>query len=229
MQDSIRSLRLSESIGGIDEAMRDLIEAGRARGAIVVGIWNTPQRSQEYMPQRPIELFRSRLAWRRPPLSDRYLKFLVRELKPFIDEHYRTLPEWENTFTMGSSMGGLISIYAVCEYPDRFGGAGCISTHWPATGGVVVDYLASALPEAAKHRLYFDYGTATVDALYEPYQKRVDQKPQEENCLATQRSTPTTGTLEGVSAAVAAIRARFGYQAIGLDYGGIRHSARAPR
>jgi predicted alpha/beta superfamily hydrolase len=160
---------------GIDEAMRDLIAAGRARGAIVVGIWNTPQRSQEYMPQRPIELFRSRLAWRRPPLSDRYLKFLVRELKPFIDEHYRTLPEWENTFTMGSSMGGLISIYAVCEYPDRFGGAGCISTHWPATGGVVVDYLASALPEAAKHRLYFDYGTATVDALYEPYQKKVDQ------------------------------------------------------
>ena len=72
-------------------------------------------------------------------------------------------------------MGGLISIYAICEYPDRFAGAGCMSTHWPAAGGIVVDYLANALPEARGHRLYFDYGTATVDALYEPYQEEVDQ------------------------------------------------------
>src|SRR5207302_135537 len=41
---------------GIDEAMRDLIAAERAPGAIVVGIWNTPERSQEYMPQRALEL-----------------------------------------------------------------------------------------------------------------------------------------------------------------------------
>jgi hypothetical protein len=39
----------------------------------------------------------------------------------------------------------------------------------------VVDYLARRLPEAGKHRLYFDYGTGTVDALYEPYQEQVDQ------------------------------------------------------
>jgi predicted alpha/beta superfamily hydrolase len=127
------------------------------------------------MPQRALELFPLQLARRRTPLSDRYLKFLMWELKPFMDEHYRTLPDRENTFTMGSSMGGLISIYAVCEYPDRFAGAGCISTHWPAAGGIVVDYLAQALPEAGEHRIYFDHGTATVDALYEPYQEEVDQ------------------------------------------------------
>ena len=155
--------------------MRDLIEAGRARAAIVVGIWNTPQRSEEYMPQRALELFSLQLARRRTPLSDPYLKFIVQELKPFIDEHYRTLPDRENAFIMGSSMGGLISIYAVCEYPDHFAGAGCISTHWPAAGGIVVDYLAQALPEAGEQRLYFDYGTATVDALYERYQEEVDQ------------------------------------------------------
>lgn len=160
---------------GIDEAMRDLIAAERAAGAIVVAIWNTPQRSQEYMPQRALELFPSPRARRRTPLADNYLKFLVGELKPFVDEHYRTLPDREHTFMMGSSMGGLISIYAVCEYPDRFAGAGCISTHWPAAGGVVVDYLAHALPEAKEHRLYFDHGTATVDALYEAYQEEVDQ------------------------------------------------------
>ena len=52
------------------------------------------------------------------------------------------------------------------------------------------------------------------------------QKPQEENCLATQRPTPTAGTPEeGISAAVASIRARFGYRAIGRGCGGIRYSA----
>ncbi len=160
---------------GVDEAMSELIAAERVGGAIVVGIWNTPQRSQEYMPERAVKLSPSPLARRRSPLSDSYLKFLVRELKPFIDEHYRTLPDRENTFTMGSSMGGLISIYALCEYPNCFAGAGCISTHWPASGGIVIDYLAGALPPAGEHRLYFDHGTATVDALYEPYQQEVDQ------------------------------------------------------
>ena len=163
--------------------MRRLTAAQQARAAIVVGIWNTPQRSQEYMPQRPLEL-RSRerrgqgqlgRAAVRKPLSDRYLKFLLTEVKPFLDDHYRTLADRENTFMMGSSMGGLISLYAVCEYPHVVAGAGCLSTHWPAREGIVVDYLEKGLPKAGSHKLYFDYGTQTVDALYEPYQQEVDQ------------------------------------------------------
>jgi predicted alpha/beta superfamily hydrolase len=160
---------------GIDEAMRDLTAARRGRAAIVVGIWNTPQRSQEYMPQRALEMLPAQLRRRRDPLSDRYLKFLVEEVKPFIDDHHRTLADRENTFVMGSSMGGLISLYAVCEYPRVFAGAGCLSPHWPAAGGIVVDYLQQALPEAGDHKLYFDYGTRTVDALYEPYQEEADE------------------------------------------------------
>jgi predicted alpha/beta superfamily hydrolase len=122
---------------GIDEALGRLIAEQRVRAAIVVGIWNTPQRAQEYMPQRPLEL-RSRLrpgrgqggrTAARKPLSDRYLQFLLRELKPFIDEHYRTVADRDHTFIMGSSMGGLISLYAVCEYPQKFAGAGCLSPH----------------------------------------------------------------------------------------------------
>jgi hypothetical protein len=60
---------------------------------------------------------------------------------------------------------------------------------------------------------------------------RPRQKPQEKNRLATQRPTPTAWETpeEGVSVAVASIRARFGYQAIGLGYSGIRYSARALR
>jgi hypothetical protein len=60
-------------------------------------------------------------------------------------------------------------------------------------------------------------------------QGRPGQKPQEENCLAAQRPTPMARTEEGVSAAVASIRARFGYRAIGLGNGGIRYSVRTLR
>jgi predicted alpha/beta superfamily hydrolase len=168
---------------GRDEAMQGLTTAQRARAAIIVGIWNTPQRSQEYMPQRPLALVsrtqrerrQSGQVASREPLSDRYLQFLFTEVKPFIDAHYRTLADREHTFMMGSSMGGLISLYALCEYPHLLAGAGCLSPHWPARGGVVVDYLAWGLPEAGSHKLYFDYGTRTVDTLYEPYQKEVDK------------------------------------------------------
>src|ERR1043166_9586002 len=74
---------------GIDEAMERLSAEQRARVAIVVGIWNTPLRAQEYMPQRPLELVRQkRGALRqsapmpaRRSLSDPYLQFLVTELK----------------------------------------------------------------------------------------------------------------------------------------------------
>jgi predicted alpha/beta superfamily hydrolase len=107
--------------------------------------------------------------------ADAYLRFLVDELKPFVDATYRTLPGRDDTFVMGSSMGGLISLYALCEYPQVYGGAGCLSTHWPAGDGIVIDYLAETLPPPGHHKIYFDYGTETLDAQYEPYQRRADQ------------------------------------------------------
>lgn len=59
--------------------------------------------------------------------GDQYVDFLVRTLKPFIDRHYRTEKNKRNTFIAGSSMGGLISMYAVLRYPKVFGGAGVFS------------------------------------------------------------------------------------------------------
>jgi predicted alpha/beta superfamily hydrolase len=106
--------------------------------------------------------------------SDAYLAFIVKELKPFIDAHYRTLPGMKNTSIMGSSMGGLISLYAIVEYPQVFGQAACLSTHWPASDGAVIHYVKSRLPDPATHRIYFDYGTRTLDAQYQPYQARMD-------------------------------------------------------
>jgi len=166
----------------IDEVLGQLVAEGTVRPAIVVAIWNTGMgRYSEYMPRKavgdgPVDYqLQHRPSFRGDELtSDRYLQFIVTELKPFIDSTYRTLAGRADTFVMGSSMGGLISAYAVAEYPDVFGGAACVSTHWPAGNGAVIDYLAGHLPDPASHRLYFDYGTATLDALYEPYQQRMD-------------------------------------------------------
>ncbi|MFX8129754.1 alpha/beta hydrolase-fold protein, partial [Acinetobacter baumannii] len=65
--------------------------------------------------------------------GDAYLRFLTDELKPRIDHDYRTLSDRDHTVVVGSSMGGLISCYALAERPDVFGRAGCVSTHWPLT------------------------------------------------------------------------------------------------
>lgn len=169
---------------GIDETMTRLIGAGTVRETIVVGVWNAPQRFAEYMPQQAVA--ETKLSPDVPGLrelmenidearSDAYLRFLVEELKPFIDSRYRTLPGRADTFVMGSSMGGLISAYAMAEYPEVFGGAGCVSIHWPIGDGVVIDYLEKRLRALRGHKFYFDFGTATIDAGYESYQLRVDE------------------------------------------------------
>lgn len=185
MHDGQNLFSPSTAYGGVDWGMQDavtrLMEAGTLRGAIIVGVWNTPQRWREYMPAVKLKgsnvktILRNFLAKAGgEPLSEEYLRFLVEELKPFIDAHYPTLPDRANTFVMGSSMGGLISLYALCRYPHIFGGAGCLSTHWPAGKTPLVEALGELIPPAGEHKLYFDYGTATLDANYEPYQLHMD-------------------------------------------------------
>ena len=165
---------------GIDETMTRMIATGEVREAIVVGVWNTPKRREEYMPQRAVQgaidfnVPGSTAARPEDIISDRYLAFLVEELKPFVDANYRTLPDRADTYVMGSSMGGLVSQYAISKYPGVYGGAGCVSTHWPAGNGIALDDFAAHLTDPATHKYYFDYGTATLDGSYEPYQLRAD-------------------------------------------------------
>jgi predicted alpha/beta superfamily hydrolase len=102
------------------------------------------------------------------------LRFLVTELKPFIDREYRTLANRDNTFIMGASAGGMISLYAISEHPEVFGGAACLSIHWPTGDGMLVEYFRHKLPDPATHRIYFDYGTAGRDRDYAPYQLKMD-------------------------------------------------------
>lgn len=185
MHDGQNLFAPATSYGGepwaVDKAVERLMAEGRSRGAIVVGVWNSgATRFAEYMPQKAVTTPLTTMYPAMPDVpadtlrADAYLKFLVEELKPFIDHTYRTRPERAHTHVMGSSMGGLISAYALCEYPQVFGGAGCVSTHWVAGEGSMIDYLARKLPAPGVHKLWFDHGTETVDALYEPYQQRAD-------------------------------------------------------
>jgi predicted alpha/beta superfamily hydrolase len=183
---------------GMDETVGRLIIEKKVQSFIIVGIWNGGDyRHADYFPQKPFEsmteaekeiiykairqngaeVFRGKSI-----RSDQYLKFITTELKPFIDTAYRTKKDVKNTFVAGSSMGGLISLYALCEYPNVFGGAACLSTHWPGIFAIennpvpaaFYNYLRNHLPPANTHRFYFDHGTATLDAMYPPLQTEVN-------------------------------------------------------
>lgn len=180
----------------IDEHLSKLIADRKVRPTIVVGIWNTPKRLQEYVPSKafnglpPEYRAKIRALYGGDPLSDGYVKFIVRELRPMIDARFNVKTDRANTAIMGSSMGSLISLYAIDEYPQIFGEAGMMSTHWPlsfAPDGKAISqeeyetvssaferYLTHALPDPRTHKLYFDHGTETLDAIYKQYQDRVD-------------------------------------------------------
>ncbi|QHJ10118.1 putative protein YbbA [Paraglaciecola mesophila] len=184
---------------GVDAVASALLEKSKLRHFIVVGIDNggATLRHAEYFPQKPFESLSSdkrkalyqgthngsqSLFSGNKVQSDEYLKFIVTELKPYIDTTYNVHTDPENTYLMGSSMGGLISLYAISEYPDVFGAAACLSTHWPGDFDsedqlipqAFFSYMEEHLPTANNHRIYFDHGTATLDAKYPALQKRAD-------------------------------------------------------
>lgn len=175
----------------LDETLGKLITEKKIKPTIVVAIDNAGKsRHGEYFPQKPFESLSKKVQDSLYTLrkdnkvnSDNYLRFLVKDLKPFVDKHYSTFTDAKHTIIMGSSMGGLISMYAVTEYPDVFGGAICMSTHWPGVfetannpvPATFHNYLRQNLKSSWKNKYYFDYGTETLDASYEPYQKETDQ------------------------------------------------------
>lgn len=109
---------------GVDEAM-DSLQKATGKQVIVVGIDNGgDKRMSEYNPYD----FQNNKGE-----GEKYVQFIAETLKPYIDSKFRTQKEAAHTFTAGSSMGGLISLYAVLKYPNVFGGAGIFSpAFWTA-------------------------------------------------------------------------------------------------
>lgn len=134
----------------VDEAAERLIEQDLLQEIIIVGVFNTAARLEEYTPTHT-----SKMGGGRGPL---YLQFLIDELMPVINQKFNTLTGPSNTGIMGSSLGGLISLWAGFEYPEVFGRIGSISPSlWWDTNFMENLYL----PKKSKlnHKIWLDMGT----------------------------------------------------------------------
>ena len=89
--------------------------------------------------------------------ADDYLAFLVQTLKPRIDRMFNTRQDREATAILGSSMGGLVSLYAFFRHPSVFGRAGVMSPSIWFGHGAILDFIHEA--RAARGRIYLDVGT----------------------------------------------------------------------
>lgn len=136
---------------GVDETATRLIAEGRMQPVIVVGIYNTAQRTDDYGSGEQ---------------GKAYQRFVVEVVKPLIDQTYRTRPEREFTATMGSSMGGLVSFLLAWNHPDVFRQAACLS---PAFFPEVVTSVrdAAAMPDGL--RIYMDNGTQGLEEKIQAY------------------------------------------------------------
>lgn len=132
----------------VDESMQALSAEGLE--AIVVGVPNMGRhRVPEYTPFREPH--------HRTGLGEAYLAFLTQTVKPLIDHDFRTLPGREYTGIMGSSLGGLISLYAFFRYPNAFGLAGAMSPALQPGENETFAFVRAA--PFWPGRIYMDVGT----------------------------------------------------------------------
>ncbi|MEO6405012.1 MAG: alpha/beta hydrolase-fold protein, partial [Ferruginibacter sp.] len=133
---------------GVDECLDSLGRQGTEK-CIVIGIDSGPGRMSEYNPY-DYKATKGN--------ANAYIDFIVNSLKPYVDKNLRTMVHKKHTFIAGSSMGGLVSFYAVMKYPDVFGGAGIFSPSFWIAPAIIND-----LDKAGKkmHSKLFFYAGAT--------------------------------------------------------------------
>jgi predicted alpha/beta superfamily hydrolase len=141
---------------GVDETL-DEMAARQGLEAIVVGIDNGGEhRMQELNPFDHPRFGAGE--------AEAYLAFIAGTLKPWIDGHYRTLADPAHTAIIGSSMGGLVSDYAIRRYPEVFGRAGVMSPAYWTAEPAIYGY-AAAHPLAPGARVYFSAGGQEGDEM----------------------------------------------------------------
>lgn len=168
----------------IDSVLGKLIAENSIKPAIIVGVYSTdstrlgdlmPEKPLQYLENDTIKNFIAKMC-RDNYRADEYLAFIVNTLRPIRNKKLATDTTLMSTSIMGSSMGGLISIYGLCEYPHVFGTAACLSTHWTGALGGNEDfpgamrrYLIKNLGRSTTHKIYIDNGTCPYDSVYTPY------------------------------------------------------------
>lgn len=178
----------------LDDIADRLADNGEIEAPIIVAIHNRGARNlraNDYFPEMSLEYIATEdkprtyiyETCRDGFFGDEYTAFVATELKPLVDSQYNTSSE--RTYTVGSSMGALASLYLFCEYPGIFKGAACLSTHWigsfklnsdytltddPVCASAIFEYLDNNLPQPTGRKLYFDQGTEGWDADYLKYE-----------------------------------------------------------
>ncbi|MBE1298399.1 MAG: hypothetical protein GJ680_00615 [Alteromonadaceae bacterium] len=141
---------------GMDETVERLAAERRITPPIIVGLYNTSDRLEEYNDTQ---------------LGRDYLKFIVEKIKPLIDERYRTYKSKQHTAVMGSSMGGLISFLATWYYPNVFGKAACLSPMFWGKRHVKVNawkMVEDNKSSSFDSKIYLDNGTVALERALMP-------------------------------------------------------------
>lgn len=141
----------------VDETVEELISNNLMEEVIVVGVSNTFNRDYEYTWTSMYLDFEDK---KQGGGGRRYARFMVNELKPFIDSKYRTLPYNETTAVMGSSLGGIISFYLGLYYPHVFSKVGIMSPSLWWGDGIVFNHVQEI---ALNLKIWLDMGTLEGD------------------------------------------------------------------
>jgi predicted alpha/beta superfamily hydrolase len=147
---------------GIDETLDSLIAKGK-QPAIVIGIDNGGDSRMSEYNLREFVLETDEVTRKFRPEGKEYIDFLAHTLKPYIDKKYRTLTDRNNTIIAGSSMGALISYYAMLTKPDVFGKAGIFSpSFWtnPSIGS-----FTDSLARKINSKFFFYAGAKESDSM----------------------------------------------------------------
>jgi predicted alpha/beta superfamily hydrolase len=145
---------------GVDETLNQLAaESPQRPGCIVVAVDNGGERRlDEYSPWVNAE-------YKKGGEGDQYTNFLALTLKPYIDAHYRTRPDAAHTAIAGSSMGGLIALYAGLKYPQVFGRVGVFSPAIWFAKDSILSYERRHRPAPLTSRFYFVAGPAESETM----------------------------------------------------------------
>ncbi|HSF46292.1 MAG TPA: alpha/beta hydrolase-fold protein, partial [Chitinophagaceae bacterium] len=141
----------------VDETADSMIRTGAVDPMIIVGIYNTPDRSIEYIPSEKGRLYR---------------EFIIRKLKPFVDSAYRTKPGSKHQSIGGSSAGGILAFMIVWEYPDVFSKAICMSPAFRLPGDQASgwNYVSTVKNDPKRKRVFFyiDNGGVGLEQRLQP-------------------------------------------------------------
>jgi predicted alpha/beta superfamily hydrolase len=168
------------------EILTAMREEVRGPQPIVIGLWGLSDlsRLRELAPQKILDNHQE--IWDHMPeeykdspgesLGDAYVSLMADAIIPFVLDRHQITHHPDRTAVMGSSMGGLMSLYAMGKRPEVFGTAIGFSTHWPFGGDFMVQELTDLLPIDGNHRIWTDTGTIELDENYAPFHEAALEK-----------------------------------------------------